>query len=108
MEPHETFSQRVRNFDIEFTEKLLELMKKIKDIATQNPSDKFINLIHRYNLMNKYKFMYKLIFSIYVFSGSILMHTIPNKLNLNEMKKLSVKCGIMYLINNKANKIQLV
>lgn len=45
--PSETFSQKVNRFDIEFTGKLIGLMNKINEIASENPSDKFINLIHR-------------------------------------------------------------
>lgn len=48
MAPSETFSQKVNRFDITFTGKLIGLLNKIHEIAEQNQSDKFINLIHRW------------------------------------------------------------
>lgn len=54
MEPTETFSERVEHFRADFTNLLLSLLRKITDIATQNPSEKFINLIHRVNFNSYY------------------------------------------------------
>ncbi|XP_055619757.1 gamma-tubulin complex component 2 homolog isoform X2 [Toxorhynchites rutilus septentrionalis] len=54
MEPTETFSERVEKFHSDFTNQLLSLLRKITDVATQNPSDKFINLIHRINFNSYY------------------------------------------------------
>uniref|UniRef100_A0A1Q3G1T4 Gamma-tubulin complex component n=1 Tax=Culex tarsalis TaxID=7177 RepID=A0A1Q3G1T4_CULTA len=54
MEPTETFSERVEHFRADFTNLLLSLLRKITDIATQNPSEKFINLIHRINFNSYY------------------------------------------------------
>ncbi|XP_055538248.1 gamma-tubulin complex component 2 homolog isoform X2 [Wyeomyia smithii] len=54
MEPTETFSARVEHFRTDFTEQLMALLRKITDIATQNPSEKFINLIHRINFNSYY------------------------------------------------------
>ncbi|XP_062542171.1 gamma-tubulin complex component 2 homolog isoform X2 [Armigeres subalbatus] len=54
MEPTETFSERVEHFHSDFTNQLMSLLRKITDIATQNPSQKFINLIHRINFNSYY------------------------------------------------------
>ncbi|XP_065082162.1 gamma-tubulin complex component 2 homolog isoform X2 [Ochlerotatus camptorhynchus] len=54
MEPTETFSERVEHFRCDFTNQIKSLMHKITDIATQNPSEKFINLIHRINFNSYY------------------------------------------------------
>ncbi|XP_058828888.1 gamma-tubulin complex component 2 homolog isoform X1 [Topomyia yanbarensis] len=54
IEPTETFSARVENYRTEFTNQLMSLLRKITEIATQNPSEKFINLIHRINFNSYY------------------------------------------------------
>nr|XP_029725425.1 gamma-tubulin complex component 2 homolog isoform X1 [Aedes albopictus] len=54
MEPTETFSEKVERFHSDFTNQLMSLLRKITDIATQNPSQKFINLIHRINFNSYY------------------------------------------------------
>lgn len=48
MDPSETFSEKVKRFDLEFTGLLIGLLKRITDVAFVNPSDKFINLVHRF------------------------------------------------------------
>lgn len=52
--PSETFSERVKRFDLEFTGVLNELLKRVNDISSLNPSDKFINLVHRINFNSYY------------------------------------------------------
>lgn len=47
MSPSDTFSERIKRFDLEFTFLLIGLFKQINDLAFENPSGKFINLIHR-------------------------------------------------------------
>lgn len=48
LDPSETFSEKVKRFDLEFTGLLIGLLKRITDVAFVNPSDKFINLVHRF------------------------------------------------------------
>lgn len=46
--PTETFSERIKRFDLEFTFQLIGLMKKINDTAFDTHSSKLVNLVHRY------------------------------------------------------------
>ncbi|XP_054729758.1 gamma-tubulin complex component 2 homolog isoform X1 [Anastrepha obliqua] len=52
--PNDTFSERVKRFDLEFTGLLIGLLKQINDVASDNPSDRFINLVHRINFNSFY------------------------------------------------------
>lgn len=52
--PTDTFSERVKRFDLEFTGLLIGLLKQINDVASDNPSDRFINLVHRINFNSFY------------------------------------------------------
>uniref|UniRef100_A0A1A9VWY4 Gamma-tubulin complex component n=1 Tax=Glossina austeni TaxID=7395 RepID=A0A1A9VWY4_GLOAU len=52
--PTDTFSERVKRFDLEFTALLIGLLKQINDVASDNPSDRFINLVHRINFNSFY------------------------------------------------------
>lgn len=46
----QSFQERVNKFSVQFTTKILALLRHINDISSQNPSDtKFINLVHRIN-----------------------------------------------------------
>lgn len=54
MAPTDTFSERVKRFDLEFTGLLIGLLKQINDVASDNPSDRFINLVHRINFNSFY------------------------------------------------------
>ncbi|XP_004536680.1 gamma-tubulin complex component 2 homolog isoform X2 [Ceratitis capitata] len=54
MVPSDTFSERVKRFDLEFTGILIGLIKQINDVASDNPSDRFINLVHRINFNSFY------------------------------------------------------
>ncbi|KAM7350454.1 gamma-tubulin ring protein 84 isoform 2-T2 [Cochliomyia hominivorax] len=54
MAPTDTFSERVKRFDLEFTGLLIGLLKQINDVASENPSDRFINLVHRINFNSFY------------------------------------------------------
>lgn len=50
MAPTETFAERIKRFDLEFTFVLISLMKQINEISYENPNSKLINLVHRYVL----------------------------------------------------------
>lgn len=50
MAPTETFSERIKRFDLEFTFVLIGLLKQINEISYENPNSKLINLVHRYVL----------------------------------------------------------
>uniref|UniRef100_A0A1A9W9K4 Gamma-tubulin complex component n=1 Tax=Glossina brevipalpis TaxID=37001 RepID=A0A1A9W9K4_9MUSC len=52
--PTDTFSEHVARFDLEFTTLLIGLLKQINVIASDNPSDRFINLVHRINFNSFY------------------------------------------------------
>lgn len=54
MEPTDTFAEKVKHYDKEFTKLLLVLLKEINDVASDNPSDRFINLVHRINFNSFY------------------------------------------------------
>lgn len=45
--PTETFSERVKRFDLEFTFVLIGLLKQINELFYVNPASKLINLVHR-------------------------------------------------------------
>ncbi|KAG4065782.1 hypothetical protein HA402_012460 [Bradysia odoriphaga] len=53
--PTETFSERIKRFDLEFTFQLIGLMKKINDSAFDTHSSKLVNLVHRINFNSFYK-----------------------------------------------------
>lgn len=48
MAPTETFAERIKRFDLEFTFVLIGLLKQINEIAYEDPNSKLINLVHRY------------------------------------------------------------
>lgn len=50
MAPTETFAERIKRFDLEFTFVLIGLLKQINEITYENPNSKLINLVHRYVL----------------------------------------------------------
>ncbi|XP_037917407.1 gamma-tubulin complex component 2 homolog isoform X2 [Hermetia illucens] len=52
--PTDTFSERVKRFDLEFTGLLIGFLRQISDVASDNPSDRFINLVHRINFNSFY------------------------------------------------------
>lgn len=54
MDPTETFSERVKRFDLEFTGMLISFLKQINDLAKLNTSDRFMNLVHRINFNGFY------------------------------------------------------
>lgn len=47
MAPTETFAERIKRFDLEFTFVLIGLLKQINEISYENPNSKLINLVHR-------------------------------------------------------------
>lgn len=49
MDPTDTFSERVRRFDLEFTQLLISFLKQINSMAKKNTADCFMNLVHRIN-----------------------------------------------------------
>ncbi|XP_055388883.1 gamma-tubulin complex component 2 homolog isoform X2 [Condylostylus longicornis] len=52
--PSDTFSERVKRFDLEFTGLLIGLLKQINEVATENSADRCINLVHRINFNSFY------------------------------------------------------
>nr|NP_001162798.1 Gamma-tubulin ring protein 84, isoform E [Drosophila melanogaster]ACZ95332.1 Gamma-tubulin ring protein 84, isoform E [Drosophila melanogaster] len=49
LDPTDTFSERVRRFDLEFTQLLISFLKQINSMAKKNTADCFMNLVHRIN-----------------------------------------------------------
>lgn len=49
MDPTDTFSERVKRFDLEFTGLLISFLKQINNMAKKNTADRFMNLVHRIN-----------------------------------------------------------
>ncbi|KAH8340783.1 hypothetical protein KR059_006884, partial [Drosophila kikkawai] len=49
LDPADTFSERVKRFDLEFTGILISFLQKINIMAKKNTADRFINLVHRIN-----------------------------------------------------------
>ncbi|XP_017066983.1 gamma-tubulin complex component 2 homolog isoform X2 [Drosophila eugracilis] len=49
LDPADTFSERVKRFDLEFTGLLLSFLKQINSMAKKNTADRFLNLVHRIN-----------------------------------------------------------
>ncbi|KAI8034722.1 gamma-tubulin complex component 2 homolog isoform X1 [Drosophila gunungcola] len=49
LDPADTFSERVRRFDLEFTGLLISFLKQITHMARKNTADRFMNLVHRIN-----------------------------------------------------------
>ncbi|KAH8294466.1 hypothetical protein KR018_008824, partial [Drosophila ironensis] len=49
LDPTDTFSERVRRFDLEFTGMLISFLKQINNMAKKNTADRFMNLVHRIN-----------------------------------------------------------
>ncbi|XP_026837974.1 gamma-tubulin complex component 2 homolog isoform X2 [Drosophila erecta] len=47
--PEDTFSERVKRFDLEFTGLLISFLKQINTMAKKNTADCFMNLVHRIN-----------------------------------------------------------
>lgn len=54
MDPTETFSERVKRFDLEFTGMLISFLKQINDLSKDNTADRFMNLVHRINFNGFY------------------------------------------------------
>lgn len=73
MDPSETFSQKVKRFDLEFTGLLIGLLKRITDVAFVNPSDKFINLVHRFVIIFFFSGFQIVLSLIFCFSESTLI-----------------------------------
>ncbi|XP_002022831.2 gamma-tubulin complex component 2 homolog isoform X1 [Drosophila persimilis] len=49
LDPTDTFSERVKRFDLEFTGLLISFLKQINNMAKKNTADRFMNLVHRIN-----------------------------------------------------------
>ncbi|KRK06576.1 gamma-tubulin complex component 2 homolog isoform X2 [Drosophila yakuba] len=49
LDPADTFSERVKRFDLEFTGLLISFLKQINNMAKKNTADCFMNLVHRIN-----------------------------------------------------------
>ncbi|KAH8421333.1 hypothetical protein KR009_002058, partial [Drosophila setifemur] len=49
LDPADTFSERVKRFDLEFTGLLISFLKQITNMAKKNTADRFMNLVHRIN-----------------------------------------------------------
>ncbi|XP_016949576.1 gamma-tubulin complex component 2 homolog isoform X2 [Drosophila biarmipes] len=49
LDPADTFSERVKRFDLEFTGLLISFLKQINTMAKKNTADRFMNLVHRIN-----------------------------------------------------------
>ncbi|XP_016977059.1 gamma-tubulin complex component 2 homolog isoform X2 [Drosophila rhopaloa] len=49
LDPADTFSERVRRFDLEFTALLISFLTQITNMAKKNTADRFMNLVHRIN-----------------------------------------------------------
>ncbi|XP_033171232.1 gamma-tubulin complex component 2 homolog isoform X1 [Drosophila mauritiana] len=49
LDPADTFSERVKRFDLEFTGLLISFLKQIISMAKKNTADCFMNLVHRIN-----------------------------------------------------------
>ncbi|EDW56163.1 GM22736 [Drosophila sechellia] len=49
LDPADTFSERVKRFDLEFTSLLIAFLKQIISMAKKNTADCFMNLVHRIN-----------------------------------------------------------
>ncbi|XP_016995300.2 gamma-tubulin complex component 2 homolog isoform X1 [Drosophila takahashii] len=49
LDPADTFSERVKRFDLEFTGLLISFLKQINNMAKKNTADRFMNLVHRIN-----------------------------------------------------------
>ncbi|KAH8288930.1 hypothetical protein KR054_012439, partial [Drosophila jambulina] len=54
LDPADTFSERVKRFDLEFTGILISFLKKINIMAKENTADRFMNLVHRINFNGFY------------------------------------------------------
>ncbi|XP_034489725.1 gamma-tubulin complex component 2 homolog isoform X2 [Drosophila innubila] len=54
MDETDTFAERVKRFDLEFTGMLISFLKQINDLAKENTSDRFMNLVHRINFNGFY------------------------------------------------------
>ncbi|XP_030569333.1 gamma-tubulin complex component 2 homolog isoform X3 [Drosophila novamexicana] len=50
----DTFAERVKRFDLEFTGMLISFLKQINDLAKDNTADRFMNLVHRINFNGFY------------------------------------------------------
>ncbi|XP_030382102.1 gamma-tubulin complex component 2 homolog isoform X2 [Scaptodrosophila lebanonensis] len=50
----DTFGERVKRFDLEFTGLLISFLKQINDLAKDNTTDRFLNLVHRINFNSFY------------------------------------------------------
>ncbi|EDW82486.1 uncharacterized protein Dwil_GK25106 [Drosophila willistoni] len=54
LDPADTFGESVRRFDLEFTGLLIGFLKQVNDLAKENTSDRFMNLVHRINFNTFY------------------------------------------------------
>lgn len=54
LKPTVEYLAHVKRFDEEFTELLMRLLNSINILASENPSGKFINLVHRINFNGFY------------------------------------------------------
>ncbi|XP_032597253.1 gamma-tubulin complex component 2 homolog isoform X2 [Drosophila grimshawi] len=54
MDETDTFGERVKRFDLEFTGMLITFLKQINDLAKDNTTDLFMNLVHRINFNGFY------------------------------------------------------
>ncbi|XP_017055579.1 gamma-tubulin complex component 2 homolog isoform X2 [Drosophila ficusphila] len=54
LDPADTFSERVKRFDLEFTGLLISFLKQITSMAKKNTADRFMNLVHRINFNSFY------------------------------------------------------
>ncbi|XP_034140427.1 gamma-tubulin complex component 2 homolog isoform X1 [Drosophila guanche] len=54
LDPTDTFSERIKLFDLEFTGLLISFLKQINNMAKKNTSDRFMNLVHRINFNGFY------------------------------------------------------
>lgn len=54
LEQSDTFAQRVKTFDSEFTGMLISFLKQLNDLAQENTGDRFIYLVRRINFNEYY------------------------------------------------------
>ncbi|XP_037939235.1 gamma-tubulin complex component 2 homolog isoform X2 [Teleopsis dalmanni] len=52
--PTDTFSQRVKTFDLEFSELVINLLSEINKVVVKYSSESFLNLVHRMNFNGFY------------------------------------------------------